>query len=101
MSVRFTPIEKRIMIMLADGLSHSRAELMTCMGDSEASYKVLQTHITNIRNKIRPIGHDIVFEPHSGFRKAGFRHMRLLHPIRRGEHPVADDGDHESNPSLV
>lgn len=70
---QFTPTEQRIVDMLSDGLPHSREELVGTI-DELATRKNLQVHITRIRNKLRPIGEDVVCEAVS----LRYRHVRLI-----------------------
>lgn len=78
--VRFTPVEQRMIDLLADGMDHTRAELHTCLFDELAPLQAINGHITNIRKKIRHLGHDIVCLPGVGPRPMSYRHVRSLHP---------------------
>ena len=76
----FTPTQKKMLDILADGRIHTKEELHTCCGPSSLS--VVAVHIVYLRKKLRPIGQDIVcvFER----RRIHYRQVRLLGP--------ADDG---------
>jgi len=57
----FTTTEEAILNKLADGKPHTKEELLTVMPDPEfANVGNLRVHITRIRKKIQPKGHDIV-----------------------------------------
>lgn len=60
-SNNFTPTQKRILDVLADGLPHRRDELLDCLDDPLCSTREnLQAHLTRLRVKLRPAGHDII-----------------------------------------
>ena len=59
--LRFTRTEQLIYDTLADGQSHSKEELKTLLSD-DLSASTLKTHLTNMRKKMNPIGHDIISE---------------------------------------
>lgn len=50
----FTPIEQRILNVLADRRPHTEVELLACLEDSEASRESLFKHISLIRKKLLP-----------------------------------------------
>lgn len=62
--VTYTPTQKRILAVLSDGLPHTRDELMRCLNDDMAEEGTLKAHIQMIRNKLRPIGQNIISECH-------------------------------------
>ncbi len=70
------PTKQRILEMLADGLPHTKAELMTCFEDDMAPVSSLFTHISSLRKDLRPIGQDIICEYIR--RRTHYRHVRLL-----------------------
>lgn len=77
-SLVLTPVEKRMMRLLNDGMVHTKEELRTCLVDDLATNVAnISNHIGNIRKKIRRHGHDIVCESIRGT-KLGYRHVRLL-----------------------
>ena len=57
---RYTRIEMRILILLSDGLDHSRKELWGCLRDELAPLSNIQPHISTLKKKLREIGQDIV-----------------------------------------
>lgn len=71
----YTRTELRILDLLCDGLPHQRGELCTTI-DTLATPTTLQRHISNIRSKLRPTGHDIVCEIYNA--KICYRHVILL-----------------------
>lgn len=58
--VSFTPTEERILEVLGDGVRHKRKELHRCLSDELTNVKTIQFHLSKIRQKIRPMGRDIV-----------------------------------------
>ena len=72
----FTIIELKIITELSDGLPHKRKDLMQLLRVKEGNPSNLNTHISRIRQKIRPLGQDIICEL-IGF-SINFRHVRLL-----------------------
>jgi hypothetical protein len=56
----FTPTERRILTMLADGFAHTRAELRSCSDDELSSLKAIQMAVSRLRKKIGPGGLGIV-----------------------------------------
>lgn len=82
-SVHFSPIEKEIMFLLADGESHPVKVVAECLGDELASKNALQSHIKNIRRKIEGFGHEVVCSFEN--RRLCYRYvlsLRLLSSIR-------------------
>jgi DNA-binding response OmpR family regulator len=59
--VSFTPTETRLLAVLADGQPHRRAELLACLGDTQATRHNLWWHVYRLRHKIPP-GQAIVCE---------------------------------------
>lgn len=72
----FTPVQRRILEILSDGLPHTRFELHKCLNDELSPVRNIRPHLTAIRKKIRPHGEDILCEyiPHGTY----YRHVRLL-----------------------
>lgn len=52
----FTPTEKRILNVLADGKPHEVEELRACLDDELAGETALMFHIFRIRKKLKPYG---------------------------------------------
>lgn len=80
MSTKFTPTEERILHVLADGLPHTKAELLAVLEDDQASPRGMTVHITRIRKKLLPRGEHIVNEYSYG--RWLYRHVRLLAGVR-------------------
>lgn len=55
-AVQYTPIERRILDVLADGKPHSVDELRKCLDDDLAGETALMFHIFRIRKKLKPYG---------------------------------------------
>ena len=72
----FTPTERKIIAMLADGLPHSKEELHGCLVDDLGAATNVRVHIRNLRIKLRPKGEEIVCEYR--YRKYRYRHILLL-----------------------
>lgn len=72
----WTPTQNRLLTALADGLPHSRTELLACLQDTEATLGNLQWHLAQLRYKLRQEGQEIVCEYHR--RSLTYRHVRLL-----------------------
>lgn len=72
----FTPTQRRILDVLADGLPHTREELHGCLNDDLGTLSNLWAHVSNIRKVLRPRGEDIVCVYH--LRRLCYRHVRLL-----------------------
>lgn len=71
-----TPIQRKMMVIMADGLPHSREELHGCLADDLGPLSNIYAHISIIRKHLRPKGHDIICEIHN--RSVHYRHVRLL-----------------------
>lgn len=72
----YTPTERRMLAVLADGMRHPREELVACLWDELSKPSTIQYHLSNIRKVLRPMGQDIICEyyQHTFF----YRHVRLL-----------------------
>lgn len=68
----YTPTQRRILAVLADGLCHSAEELRGCLEDDLAGPTALRYHISEVRHKLEQRGQSIVF------RSGGYRQVRLL-----------------------
>lgn len=71
-----TPTEEAILNVLSDGMPHTREELHTCLPDPLSAISAIQPHISHLRSKLVPIGHDIVCEFRD--RQYMYRWIRLL-----------------------
>lgn len=74
--VTFTVTQKKIMQVLADGERVDSYELLDCLGDPLYVITNLQDHLSDIRNKIRPHGFDILCEYRE--RRTGYRCVLTL-----------------------
>ncbi len=72
----YTPTERRLLALLADGRPHSRAELHACLDDDLAAPRAIQFHVSRLRGKLRPAKQTVVCEIHRG--APHYRHVRLL-----------------------
>lgn len=72
----FTPTQERMLRALGDGLPHSYKSLIDCLCDELGGPANVRVHISSIRKKIRPRGHDIVWELVNGV--THYRYVRLL-----------------------
>ena len=82
MMPNYTPTEQRIMTMLSDGQFHTRGQLMGCLGDELTAVGTLHVHLTNLRQKLRPMGQDIIFRNIEGV--SCYMHARILASPYRG-----------------
>ncbi len=73
---RFTPVELRMLDVLADGMPHTRRELHACLEDDLGSLSNVQRHVHSIRKKLRPSGQDVVCVWSNG--PVCYRQVRLL-----------------------
>jgi hypothetical protein len=76
MPPKFTPTQRRIIALLADGLPHTRREVFGCLDDDLAQLSAIKRHLSVIRTMLRPVGQDIICELHR--RSICYRHVRLL-----------------------
>ena len=77
----FTPTQKRILTVLADGYRHSREELRRCI-DEYSELTTLRMHLSYLRTKLHRRGEDIICELYQ--RGIHYRHVRLLVPAGDG-----------------
>lgn len=78
----YTETEKRILKTLSDGHRHTRDEIAACLPELPNNYKLINTHISNIRRRLRLRGEEIVCELNN--RRICYRHVRLLPSGRLG-----------------
>lgn len=71
----FTPIETKILQILGDGMPHTAKEIIGLVDPEWAPYN-LESHISHLRIKLRPIGHDILCV--TGNHVNVYRHVRIL-----------------------
>mgnify|MGYP001614664367 CR=1 FL=1 len=78
--VKFTPTEKRMWDLLADGLPHSRWELRESLYDELGDVTNIRTHISKLRHKL-PDGEAILCEIYK--RTVHYRRVKLLSTGKR------------------
>lgn len=54
MAVRLTPTQRKMYTLLLDGGWHSLVELHKCLWDDQSLEKTVATHLSALRDKIRP-----------------------------------------------
>jgi DNA-binding response OmpR family regulator len=83
-AVRWTPTQRRMLAVLADGLPHGRKELHACLNDDFGPLSNIRVHIHRINRKLARVNQAVICELHrgSGIR---YRHVRLLAPQRPDE----------------
>lgn len=72
----YTPTQRRILDLLSDGVAHTKEELVKCLWDELAGPTILNQHISNIRDKLRPQGQDIINIQEQ--RVSYYRHVRIV-----------------------
>ena len=75
--MKFTPTEKKMLKLLADGLPHTRRELHAILYDDQGALSNIQVHLSRIRRKIKHTGKGIICELSS--RRICYR---LVHLVR-------------------
>jgi len=79
----FSETQIAILRVLNDGKPHLRDELINLLPNPEFSDRThFNDHLTALRKKIRPLGHEIVCELLN--RRVSYRHVRLLHSPNDG-----------------
>lgn len=89
-----SPVPRRILELLSDGLPHHRDELRLCLNDELAGIHSVHSHISYLRKVLRTIGEDIICEVVK--RRYCYRHVILLNGI----HSVTPPGYKLSVPTL-
>jgi hypothetical protein len=74
----YTPIQKRMLAKLADGLPHKDIELHSCLNDTLAPISNIRAHLTLIRKHLRAVGQDIVSIRENG--QVYYQHVRIVAP---------------------
>lgn len=71
-----TPIQRKIVEVLSDGLPHHKEQLHECLNDDMGALSNVYAHITALRKILRPKGEDIVcvYDRRRGL----YQHVRLL-----------------------
>lgn len=70
-------IPQRILLLLSDGMPHSKAEIRTVLGDELMDDSTIRNHMKNLRKQLPP-GEEIVCMFGTKGRKTFYRHMRIL-----------------------
>ena len=78
----FSPTQRKILLVLSDGLPHKLPELMACLDELTERPNSLHSHLALIRRKLRPAGQDIICQ--FILRQRQYRHVRLLHSPEDG-----------------
>lgn len=77
MPSRYTPTQRRILALLADGRPHPRQELLACLPDAElGSLATVRVHVCLLRRRLRASGEDILCVLHGS--TLCYRQVRLL-----------------------
>lgn len=80
--VHFTPQERRVLAVLADGKAHRRDELFAkCVDDQLSSVAALVMTISRLRKKLESRGEMILCSV-NGKRQFEYRHVVLLRSVR-------------------
>jgi DNA-binding response OmpR family regulator len=74
--VDLTPVQSRMLGVLADGRPHTREELRACLWDEQGPVTNIQPHLTAIRKELRRQGEDILCVIVS--RRICYRYVRLI-----------------------
>lgn len=77
----FSPIQMRMIEILADGQPHHRDQLFECMENPMNSRAALWFHLGVIRKHLRPRGQNIICE--LIHRAIYYRHVQLIAPASR------------------
>lgn len=82
-----TPVQRRILTLLADGLPHSREELHACLYDDLGPVSNVGPHITALRELLAPLDQAILCTlPARGGWKVYYQHVVLLPRRKPAEH---------------
>ena len=71
----YTPTQRKILDVLADGQHHTREEVHACLPDELGALSNIQRHICAIRKPLNSRGYDIICENRGGMR---YRLVRIL-----------------------
>ena len=58
----YTPTQRKLLSILADGKPHTVAELFTCLPDDLGEATNVRSHLTGLRKRLRGEGRDIACE---------------------------------------
>ena len=76
-----TPTQRRMLTLLADGRPHRREELRQLLWDELGALSNIQTHLSQLRKKLRPQGQEILCEIVQ--RRICYRQVQLLQSTAR------------------
>jgi hypothetical protein len=96
LTFHFSPIQIKMLAVLADGLAHTRRELHACLYDELSNLSTIQRHLSVIRQKLRVIDQDIICELQ--FRRICYRHIRLLKSVKHLSTSLAEESKSEPSP---
>jgi hypothetical protein len=71
---RLPAIEERMLSVLDDGRPHDVHEMFRCLWDEQSKLATVATHITHLRDFLRPLGGDILLI----FYKNAFHYQRVI-----------------------
>lgn len=74
--IGLTPVQQKMLTILADGMPHTREELHSCLSDNLGDLSNIQPHLTGLRKHLRYKGEDIMCERQG--MKVYYRQVRLL-----------------------
>lgn len=74
--VHFTPQERRVLAVLADGKAHPLADLIPCLDDPLSSRVAIMMTVSNLRKKLERRGEMVLAEYRN--RQCLYRHVVLL-----------------------
>jgi DNA-binding SARP family transcriptional activator len=72
----FTPTQRRILEVLADGMPHRRESLHACLPDDMGALANLRFHLSQLRKVLRPLGQDIICQLYKN--RLHYRHICVL-----------------------
>jgi len=78
----YTPTQRAILAVLADGMAHTRAELVAALPDELAEPSAVHDHLYHLRRRLWPRGETILCEWVN--HRPRYRHVRLLQSGRGG-----------------
>lgn len=78
LTLKLTPTEVKIMALLSDGQPHGVEEIKPLLYDELADKLVIQTHMSHLRAKLKPLGQGILTEYIN--RKAHYRRVAFFGP---------------------
>jgi DNA-binding winged helix-turn-helix (wHTH) protein len=76
MPKKLSPVQRKMLEVLADGERHKRSDLHACLWDDKGPLSNVHAHISAIRKHLQHRGESIVCELYNG--TLHYRHVRLL-----------------------